>query len=1390
MGAVKINVFAALPDIITKGIITDVNRDWKGRGYDSYFINAPLKIGDTEYVVEVIVNRGNDGEGNFYLHEVEKKSKLHDAFTITGMDTSASEGASKLHGVQAGMDTRPPEGASKLNIAHLLGESNTKNENTTILFQDEEDLAAFKRNDPAVVRQAMTFDTPQEFQEYYEALEAYKQPDDLRERAAREAFYATIWEEGQKLKRQEAAQNGTAEAAETGQKTAEDFLDLVNSDEGLMDIVRVSKGLQDSNKDYAAESDADKQRHEAEMRAFNNAFRHQNWENARIQLAQNKPVAPSTARFIRGMVRNNPVPYMQAWAVISGDDSWLPAETRSRLAEGEDFDFETDKSPEELRRIEQAIGHEEIVQKIKDKTLKADDPQLDNYEEELAKRQKADRAKIEKKKEGLSDYAWMIERVELNIEAQERIAAQLAADTTPEGITASRRQQRKVRDAQNQLLKLRKEYASFLESVKLADRANFKEFTTLRRMLARTENALQAAGDLRRIRKNEAKAVLRPPDYTTVHVEQAHWLEWVQSFFDNLPEVLPKFIGPKAKNLRELFSDFTTDKNGYREKLKKTLRGRSYSQVEHIIYENTETGKVRDYAKLTTAQRHTLYRLLVENETLFKDLGLDAMEPPRKFSEADSARIRESLAGRIPPDILHKLENLPLDKWQMTDMETLAGIMSDIRREGREHLKARRDARNKINRDYQGRFAKIVGALLGPKDIERLPGAETDAAEEKREKWRNWAFSQINPRRMFRMFEGGNDGLMYDVVTGGYNRAYDEQTRYEMARREAVQKRLDAAGIKLRELWSNTFTLEDGRNVSLDDMLFYRRAARNDRAYAAVVFGNFAFGSERKAMREANDAGRLDEVLRLEGEVVRRYDAAMKQLDAFLAKPENRKFEAVEEAIGDDYDGHYDRLKEFAARELNLDLGSEAYYIPLGRKSAPAAEQETIAEIFASAGVAHNIEKGFFKNRQDIAPWDQPEVRVGLYKTWNEMMPKQEHLMAYTGYLRDMRQIFQDRDSKELMGNIKRKFSTAGTKYIDHFISRIANPQTQRDYTNLNTMTRLMRGHYPAAVLAFRLSSVIKQAVTSPPPFLQFMSLGEYLAAGVECLSEETRNRIRELSPYMASRVIDPANEFIRQMEMETIMGKGGKYEAALAKVEKIGMKPLEWIDSVCVMPGWWGAYKQKLGALERAGGLDAAGMQEAAVRFADQVVQDTQPSARQVDLAPIFWNRENPFMQMFLQFQVPQSVIMQNLFVDAPNNFKQGRIGAALTTVAVYALTAALVGVLDEDDDEEKWNLKRRGIDAIAGFIESIPIYGGYAAYAVEGLLKDGRLRTSQFKPFPVGDEAFKAVNAVTQGQWDRAFIRSLKTFGYYSGLPVGLAGEIEKAVTERNPLALLGWK
>ena len=69
MGRNKAIAFKAVPDVIRNGKIIDFQADWKGRGYDTVVIAAPVVIkGETFYEGAILIreNRGT----SFYLHEV------------------------------------------------------------------------------------------------------------------------------------------------------------------------------------------------------------------------------------------------------------------------------------------------------------------------------------------------------------------------------------------------------------------------------------------------------------------------------------------------------------------------------------------------------------------------------------------------------------------------------------------------------------------------------------------------------------------------------------------------------------------------------------------------------------------------------------------------------------------------------------------------------------------------------------------------------------------------------------------------------------------------------------------------------------------------------------------------------------------------------------------------------------------------------------------------------------------------------------------------------------------------------------------------------------------------------------------------------------------------
>lgn len=69
VGRKKAAAFAAVPDVIEQGLVVDYQQNWKGRGYDTAVVAAPITIGAEEHHAAVVLTRSNQ-TNRFYVHEV------------------------------------------------------------------------------------------------------------------------------------------------------------------------------------------------------------------------------------------------------------------------------------------------------------------------------------------------------------------------------------------------------------------------------------------------------------------------------------------------------------------------------------------------------------------------------------------------------------------------------------------------------------------------------------------------------------------------------------------------------------------------------------------------------------------------------------------------------------------------------------------------------------------------------------------------------------------------------------------------------------------------------------------------------------------------------------------------------------------------------------------------------------------------------------------------------------------------------------------------------------------------------------------------------------------------------------------------------------------------
>lgn len=731
-------------------------------------------------------------------------------------------------------------------------------------------------------------------------------------------------------------------------------------------------------------------------------------------------------------------------------------------------------------------------------------------------------------------------------------------------------------------------------------------------------------------------------------------------------------------------------------------------------------------------------------------------------------------------------------------------------------------------------------------------------------------YHDANIRRVARILDGYNEGTCTAMLYWKENECYTRQETSKNRRIAKVAEVMAANNIDVSELYKEVEINYKGekKRQSIDKLLFIAQAVANNEAYRAeqtkqgipanrqeeesgyqaVVYGCLMTASEKqkyidldnglKEQEEARKAelalayqtGDEEKIKELQKVSLETHDdngnlllpgrekikqICKERLDEFMKEYDklDPKFKALQEAIAADYDHEFERINRASVEEFNMPVWREKWYLPLIRKGATGDTHEArvradLMGTIAGTGKA-GTEKGFTQKRVRIAPEHQTPVELGLYSTWADSVTRNEHFINYASYVRELNRLFANKDAQPLMQEIQDRYGRGMKNYIDSYIKEVANPNAGEPVKEFDKVIRFLRGSTAPAYLGFKASSVIKQALSSPAPFMQFVSPVEYTRAAIRCINADTQKAIQAKSVFMRNRVFDPIVDVVQGQKNKATSPMGYKIQDLEAK----GMQALEWIDWACVAPGWLAVYEKErarliaeteamvaerleklkelnndgtMGERRSARELEAQARAEVeddieamSVNKADDCTRLCQPSNRKVDLAPMFKNGSE-LQKAVLQFQTALNVIWQNIRYDIPYAVRNQQYKQIVGMTLGYVMAGIAMGVLADGfggDEDAVEKLRRFTYYSLTQFTDSAPVVGSMITATAEKVTtgKTGYQGTQDI--FPTFTKVKDGVFALTDENYQKAATKFAEGMALSIGLPTSGAKELGRA-------------
>jgi hypothetical protein len=847
------------------------------------------------------------------------------------------------------------------------------------------------------------------------------------------------------------------------------------------------------------------------------------------------------------------------------------------------------------------------------------------------------------------------------------------------------------------------------------------------------------------------------------------------------------------------------------------------------------------------------------------------------------AKLKEAAGEETYRRIRHK----PLAEWTPGELEDLARTVDRLTVEGRRELAAKREARRGIEQRYRDMVLDMIrtGGIEikdddTPEEKERKKkelakiakqGTKYQGGGKRNNLFNN--FFDANLRRWTTAMDGGRKGVFTDLLYWMENDAYNKEQTRIAARRLLVETVMKEQGVRLDELYrkmeipmfeasalfetsgkkldqaarelglpESTWSMDsyfgkagivkpdlqgtsfhDG-TITVDELLYVMRGVKNEQTRKAIIYGNLSSARERAHYKRLGD--NLDEIAAYENIGHYRLMRLLAFARDFFARPENKKFLALAEAIGEDFDRNGEILNQACLDMFDRPMWRVTDYVPMNRMEQSGEENQNlvIADMLGVSGAGfHWTPSGFKEKRIDMSPYDQAPIQLGLYRTWAKSVTDTEHFMAYGPVVQRLNAVFKGGNAAELREALHDRWGKASVERVDNTIAEFANPNARGNPTELDNIVRGLRGKTATAYLAWKTSGILKQMVTSPWPYLQEISPPEYIAACIEVAggAGKVNDMIREKSIFMKNRDFDPMVKMVK----EAMEKNDNAVLHGIDKFNALGMKGLEWVDWIWVAPGWLATYKRELAnvakeqeaeyqkLLKKYQGSEYSDVlptmesrvnkalsevltgeqQDAeAVARADDAVRRMQPSSRSTDIAPLFKGK-NELERALLQFQMALNVIWQNIRYDLPLAVKEKQIGTVVGMVVGYMAAGICLGLLSEigndDDDDEEGKLARRILfSSFTQFSDAVPVIGENVTWLAQALFTGKTSYSGQQNMMPVLGHGFggaqylvraaQSEDPVKKRKW---FLRAIQVMGegagIYFGLPTSGAKELGRA-------------